>query len=70
VRSLAKAEKISESYLCRLLRLTMLSPKLTETILNGQQPEEVDLARLLNSIPIEWDKQEEALRAGVGRTKS
>jgi hypothetical protein len=70
VRELAKAEKISESYLCRLLRLTMLSPKLTETILNGQQPEEVDLARLLNSIPIEWDKQEEALRAGVGRTKS
>jgi hypothetical protein len=38
VRELARAEKINESYLCRVLRLTLLSPKLTEAILNGLQP--------------------------------
>ena len=63
VRVLAKAEKINESYLCRVLRLTLLSPALTEAILNGRQPEELDLARLLQSIPIEWDRQEAAFRA-------
>lgn len=61
VRELAKAEKINESYLCRVLRLTLLSPALTETILNGQQPEGLDLARILKSVPIEWDEQEATL---------
>lgn len=63
VRELAKAEKINESYLCRLLRLTLLSPDLTEAILNGRQADGLDLARLVKSLPIEWDKQEAALRA-------
>jgi hypothetical protein len=57
VRELAKAEKINESYLCRVLRLTLLSPDLTEAILNGRQPYGLDLVRLLKSLPVEWDKQ-------------
>jgi hypothetical protein len=62
VRELARAEKINESYLCRLLRLTLLSPDLTEAILNGRQPEGLDLARLVRSLPIEWDEQEAIFR--------
>lgn len=57
VRDLAKAERINESYLCRVLRLTLLSPALTEAILDGQQPDGLDLKSLLKSIPVEWDKQ-------------
>jgi len=66
VRDLARAEKINESYLCRVLRLTLLSPTLTDAILNGQQPEGLDLAQLLRSIPIEWDKQDAIFRARSG----
>ncbi|MBR1206085.1 MULTISPECIES: hypothetical protein [unclassified Bradyrhizobium] len=62
VRDLAKAEKINESYLCRVLRLTLLSPTLTEAILNGQQPVGLDLATLLKSLPVEWDRQEALLQ--------
>lgn len=58
VRDLAKAEKINESYLCRVLRLTLLSPAITEAILNGLQPEGLELAQLLKSIPAEWDEQQ------------
>ena len=58
VRDLAKAENINESYLCRTLRLTLLSPKLTEAILNGQQPPGLDLKTLLNSIPTNWEEQD------------
>jgi hypothetical protein len=61
VRELAKAEKINESYVCRVLRLTLLSPALTEAILNGRQPDGLDLARLLKSLPSEWDKQDGAI---------
>jgi hypothetical protein len=38
VRDLAKAEAINESYLGRILRLTLLSPTIIEAILAGQQP--------------------------------
>jgi hypothetical protein len=58
VRELAKAEKINEAYLCRVLRLTLLSPRITEAILSGQLPETIDLAKLLKPFPIEWDRQE------------
>jgi hypothetical protein len=58
VRALAKAEKINEAYLGRVLRLTLLAPKITEAILSGRQREELDLAELLKPFPIEWDRQE------------
>ncbi|MDI3561128.1 hypothetical protein [Bradyrhizobium sp. Arg816] len=58
VRELAKAEKINESYLCRVLRLTLLSPAITEAILNGMQPDGLELAQLLKSIPAEWAQQQ------------
>src|SRR5690349_8321485 len=57
VRELAKAEKINEAYLCRVLRLTLLSPTITEAILNGHQPDGLDLAKLLKSLPVEWEQQ-------------
>jgi hypothetical protein len=68
VRDLAAAEKINESYLCRVLRLTLLSPTLTDAILNGNQPENLDLASLLKVIPIEWDQQEALFRLRAHRT--
>jgi hypothetical protein len=65
VRDLAKAEKINEAYLCRVLRLTLLSPGITEAILSGRLPDGVELAKLLEPFPVDWSKQEEAfLRPG------
>lgn len=55
---LAKAEKINEAYLGRVLRLTLLSPKVTEAIMSGRQREGLEVAELLKAFPIEWDKQE------------
>ena len=57
VADVARAEKISDSYVSRHLRLTLLSPALIEAILDGRQPETVTLPRLLSPFPIEWSKQ-------------
>ncbi len=57
VRDLAKAEAINESYLSRVLRLTLLVPKIVEAVLEGRQPASLGLEDLLKPIPIEWDKQ-------------
>jgi len=70
VRDLAKAEKINESYLCRVLRLTLLSPAITEAILNGLQPEGLELTQLLKSIPAEWDQQQALLSSSARDTGS
>jgi hypothetical protein len=57
VRDLAKAEAINESYLGRILRLTLLSPSLIEAILEGRQPPTLELDDLLQQFPIQWDRQ-------------
>ncbi len=61
VRDLAKAEVINESYLGRVLRLTLLAPKIIEAILEGKQPANLELDDLMQLFPIEWDKQVETL---------
>jgi hypothetical protein len=64
VRDLAKAEAINESYLGRILRLTLLSPSLIEAILEGRQPATIELDDLLNQFPVAWDQQLGTLTKG------
>ena len=64
VRDLAKAEVINESYLGRVLRLTLLAPKILEAILEGRQPADLELDDLLQQFPIDWDRQLGSLTEG------
>jgi hypothetical protein len=41
---IAAAEKINETYVGRVLRLTLLAPDVVEPILDGRQPPEITLA--------------------------
>jgi hypothetical protein len=47
-------EKIDRSYLCRVLRLTLLGPEVVEAIMNGRHPAEVTLPALMKGFPVEW----------------
>jgi hypothetical protein len=57
IREIANAEKINESYVGRLLRLTLLAPDIVETILCGRQPAELQLENLLQRLPVGWREQ-------------
>ena len=57
ITELAAAEKIDRSYLCRVLRLTLLAPEIVEAILDGRQAEEVTLPGLMRGFPVEWEGQ-------------
>jgi hypothetical protein len=61
IAELAGAEKINQSYVCRLLRLTLLAPDIVEKILDGQQPAVLQLAMLLKPLPIDWRDQRRVL---------
>ena len=58
---LAKAEKVNDSYLSRILRLTLIAPDIVEAILAGCQPSTLQLDDLLKPLPAVWDLQHSAL---------
>ena len=57
IAELAEREGIAASYLARTMRLTQLAPDIVETILEGKQPEGVNLTDLLEPFPAEWIEQ-------------
>jgi hypothetical protein len=58
---LAKAEKVNDSYLSRILRLTLIAPDIIEAILTGRQPSTLQLGDLLKPLPAAWELQHSAL---------
>jgi hypothetical protein len=52
---LADAEQISRSYVCRVLRLTLLATDIVERILDGRP--RAGLAQWLKPFPLEWEGQ-------------
>jgi len=57
---LAKSEKINFSYVCRMLRLTLLAPDIVEALLDGKQMR-LQLSDLLQPIPLIWTEQRDKL---------
>ena len=53
----AAAEKIDRSFLCCVLRLTLLAPDVVEEIVDAWQPEGLALRKLMKSFLVEWDRQ-------------
>lgn len=57
IREIAAAEKINETYVGRVLRLTLLAPDIVEAILNGRQPAGLQLDALMKRFPVGWSSQ-------------
>jgi hypothetical protein len=62
ITELAAAEKINPSYICRVLRLTLLAPDIVEAILGGRQPPTFQLHKLLGPLPVDWNVQRQVFR--------
>ena len=56
VTEIAEAEKISKSYVSRILRLALLAPDIVEAILGGWANQRVMLGRLEWPLPTVWEK--------------
>ena len=67
IAEIANAEKINESYVGRVLRLTLLTPDIVEAILDGRQPADLQLRDLLRRFPVGWREQQEGI---LGRSGS
>jgi hypothetical protein len=56
---MADAERISRSYVSRILRLTLLAPDIIERVLHGRPT--AGLAQFLKPFPVEWESQRDQL---------
>jgi hypothetical protein len=80
IAEIAAAEKIDESYVGRVLRLTLLAPDIVEAVLHGRHPEQMTVAVLMRRFPVLWSAQRSALerslkladqsRSSIDRTSS
>jgi hypothetical protein len=61
IAELARAEQINDSYVSRLLRLTLLAPDIVEAILDGRRSLGLQIETLLKPMPVEWEKQKATL---------
>ena len=58
---IAESEKVTRSFVNRLLRLTVLAPDIVEAILEERQPKAMQLEEVTDAMPSEWEKQLKAL---------
>jgi len=57
IHAIANEEGVTERYVGRIMRLTFLAPDIVEAILDGYQPADLELERLMKGIPIGWHEQ-------------
>ncbi len=60
---IARDEGLTRSYVTRVVRLAFLAPDITEAILGGRQPPELNAERLVrrSRLPLAWDDQRRPL---------
>ena len=57
ITDLAEQEKVTSSFVSRMLPLTVLAPDITEAIVEGLQPKGLKLSEVLRNIPASWEEQ-------------
>jgi hypothetical protein len=66
IRALAQELGVDNSYVARLLRLTLLAPDIVEAILQGAEPSGLSLEKLFRA-PMEWGGQRQMLSSPLHR---
>jgi len=61
IRELALALGVDNSYVARLLRLTLLAPDIIKAIIDGTEPDGLSLEKLYR-LPARWEEQRGVLR--------
>jgi DNA invertase Pin-like site-specific DNA recombinase len=61
LRSIAQLTSLDEHYAGRILNCSFLAPDIVEAILDGRQPADLTIQKLLRSLPLAWADQSKLL---------
>ena len=63
IQSIAKQEKVTSSYVTRVVHLAFLAPDIVQRIVKGDHPIELNIDRLIRMVPLptDWDAQRKLL---------
>lgn len=62
VAEIAAADRVNDSYVSRILRLTLLAPDIVEAVVDGRQGNPMTVRTLTRPFPVEWAAQRRDLR--------
>jgi hypothetical protein len=68
IGEMAAAEWIDRGYPGRILEPTLLAPVIVEKILDGPEPEDLTLPKLMEPFPAEWPIQRAVLQSACSAT--
>ena len=57
IRALAAAIGLDRSYVAKLLNLSLLSPRIVEEIVAGNEPDGLSVAKVRRGLPMAWEEQ-------------
>lgn len=61
IKELSRQHGMDHAYVSRTMKLATLAPDIIETILAGNEPSGLSLAKLNKNLPMGWDQQRKAL---------
>ena len=61
IREIAKRIGRNESYVARIMRLSLMAPGIIRSIIAGDYPPDLTINRVRRALPILWKEQEEML---------
>ena len=64
IGEMAAAERIDCDYLGRIVKMTLLGPDIVEAVLDGRQPEAMNLPVLMEPFPAAWAEQQNVFDVG------
>jgi site-specific DNA recombinase len=59
--SIARALSVDQRYAGRILQFAFLAPDIVEAILDGRQPADLTVQKLLRGFPLDWNEQRRKL---------
>jgi site-specific DNA recombinase len=68
LRSIAQLTSLDEHYAGRILNCSFLAPDIVEAILDGRQPANLTVQKLLRSLPLAWAEQRQQLGFAFRKT--
>jgi len=71
LKALAAKTGVHKRYMSQIIRCALLAPDIVELILEGRQPPELTLDKLLKNVPMDWNEQRRSFGIAVcGQARS